>query len=394
MIKHVLKFATRFALALIAVVVLVLIYLGVQRSKNLVLPAPAGSYAVGRLITTWTDESRQEHVGGTPGQHRTLAVWIWYPAEQGGSPVPYMPPDWARAREADRGVGSLLFQAVDSIHSHATDAPFTSPGGPFPVLVFEPGLGPLIPEYTTLAEDLASRGYVVIGLNPTYSASVTVLDGHVIARSAIGTIADDATPEQAQQRGDALVEVWAADDRFAIDQAVRMNGDGGSPFAGRLDVHHVGLLGHSFGGAAALEACHRDARCTAAADLDGSPFGDVVGTGVNRPVLLMSSEPDNTANTPALQKADHDLAAIFSKAPQGYEVTIRGARHFNFTDLAVGFNPLARRLGVLGSIDGVRGLRIASEYLAAFFDQTLQGHASSLLQGPAKDYPEVQFTSR
>ena len=111
-------------------------------------------------------------IGGTPGQHRMLSVWIWYPAEPDGSSVPYMPPDWARPREADRGIGSLLSQAVDSIHSHATDARPTSQGGLFPVLVFEPGLGPLVPEYTTLAEDLASWGYVVIGLNPTYSASI------------------------------------------------------------------------------------------------------------------------------------------------------------------------------------------------------------------------------
>src|SRR5262249_43027106 len=47
-----------------------------------------------------------------------------------------------------------------------------------------------------------------------------------------------------------------ADARFAIGEAMRLNGDPSSPFVGRLDVLHVGLLGHSFGGAAALEACH------------------------------------------------------------------------------------------------------------------------------------------
>jgi predicted dienelactone hydrolase len=381
------------ALAVIVLVAGALTYLIVQRSEDLTLPTPAGPYPVGRLLTAWTDESRQEDLGGTPGQPRTLSVWIWYPAEPDGSPVPYMPPDWAHAREADRGVGSLLFQAVGSIHSHAMDALPTSQGRPFPVLIFEPGLGPLIPEYSTLTEDLASRGYVVIGLNPTYSAFVTVLDGQVIKRSSLGTIADNATPEQAQQRGDDLVEVWAADDRFAIDKAMRMNGDPSSPFAGRLDVDRVGLLGHSFGGAAALEACHLDSRCTAAANLDGSPFGNVVHTGLDRPVLLILSEPGWNANTPAMQKANRDLAAIFVGTAQGYQVTIQGARHFNFTDFAVEFNPVARPLGILGSIDGARGLRIASAYLAAFFGQTLKDQPSPMLQGPSADYPEVRFAS-
>jgi len=46
---------------------------------------------------------------------------------------------------------------------------------------------------------------MVIGLNPTCSAAITVLARHVIERSSFGTIADDATPEQARQRGDALM---------------------------------------------------------------------------------------------------------------------------------------------------------------------------------------------
>lgn len=153
-----------------------------------------------------------------------------------------MPEDWTRAREADRGVGSLLFQTLDKIHSRATDARLTSQGGPFPV-------------------------------------------------------------------------------------------------------------------------------------------------------LIMLSDPENTALTPALQKANDELAAIVAKAPLGYELTVRGTGHFNFTDLAIGFNPVAQRLGVLGSIDRTRGLRIASTYLVAFFDQTLKGQSSSMLQDAAKEYAEVQFSA-
>ncbi len=81
---------------------------------------------------------------------------------------------------------------------HSRSASYALRGAPFPVLIFEPGLGRLIPNYTTLAEDLASRGYVVVGLNPTYSASITVLSGHVIASSALGNIPDNATSGQLQ----------------------------------------------------------------------------------------------------------------------------------------------------------------------------------------------------
>ncbi len=381
------------ALALIVIIAAGVVYLIVGRSQSVTLPAPQGPYAVGRIITEWTDEGRPEELGGAPGQHRRLSVWIWYPAQPGGSPAAYMPADWAQAREADRGGGSLLFESIASVHPHAVaDARPASQGAPFPVLIVEPGLGPLISEYTTLAEDLASRGYVVIGLNPTYSASLTILDGHVITRSDQGTIPDNATPDEAQKQGDRLVEVWAADDRFAIDEATRINSNRSNPLAGKLDVQHIGLWGHSLGGAAALEACHFDPRCTAAADLDGSPFGEVVGTGLNQPVLYIASEsiPNESA---ALQKADQEMAAILARAPHSIRVTIQGTRHFNFTDFAAGFNPGGHLLGVLGPIDGARGLRIAGDYLGAFFDQTLKGQSSPLLEGPSRQYPEVQITS-
>ncbi len=369
------------------------VYVAIRRNQTVMLPAPGGTYPVGRFITEWTDASRPETLGGTPGHSRALSVWIWYPAERVGSTVPYMPPDWVHARDASRGIGALLFQTVSAIHDRATDAPPSSAGALFPVLIMEPGLGPIIPEYATLAEDLASRGYVVIGLNPTYSAAFTVLDGQVVQGSPRGTIPEKATPEQAQQLGDALVAIWAADDRFAIDQAIHMDRDPGSPFAGHLDMQHVGLLGHSFGGAAAFEACSLDTRCSATADLDGWLFGRVIQAGLDRPALLISSEAGAIANTPAGQQAAHDFASVFARTPASYQVTILGTRHFNFTDSAIGFHPLEHLLGVLGSIDGARGLRIASEYLAGFFDQTLKNHPSPLLANPSPDYPEVQVTA-
>jgi predicted dienelactone hydrolase len=261
------------------------------------------------------------------------------------------------------------------------------------VIVLEPGLGPTIADYTSLAEDLASRGYVVIGLNPTHSAAISVVGGRVIAQNALGTIAENASPEEARRQGDALVAVWAADDRFAIDQAAKLNADSAGGFAGMLDLQHIGLLGHSFGGAAALEASRLDTRVAAAADIDGWPYGVVVRSGLNRPVLLVSSEAGSDAAGPGAQTADAALAAIVAGAPKGFSVSIDGARHFNFTDSAVTFSPVERLTGVLGTINGARGLQVTSAYLAAFFDQTLKGRASPLLEGASEAYPEVRATS-
>ncbi len=62
----------------------------------------------------------------------------------------------------------------------------------------------------------------------------------------------------------------------------------------------------------------------------------------------------------------------------------------NFADYALMFSPL-RLLGLLGPIDGSRGLEITRAYVRAFFDTYLSHSASPLLQGPSSSYPEVQF---
>lgn len=394
MLKTLLKLAGILFSFAILVIAAAVIYISIQRSADVILPAPSGKYLVGRQITTWTDASRAETLGGTGGP-RKLSVWMWYPAAHAeeGMSAPYMPPDWAQAREADRGVGSLFLQSTSSILTHSVEGDPMEANGPYPVLIFEPGLGPLAPEYTTLAEDLASQGYVVIGLNPTYSASLTVIDGQVIPRSDAGTILDDMTPEQAQAQGDKLVAIWAADDRFAIDQLAQLNVDPAGLFQGMLDMEHIGIWGHSLGGASALEACHLDVRCDAAADLDGTPFGTAITEGLDKPALFVWSEVEDRSD-PMIVKADRDVAAIWATLPEGYQVTIKGARHFNFSDFALGFNPLGGPLGVLGPIDPARGLRISADYLEAFFGMTLKGQDSSLLQGSSTAYPEVEFVTK
>jgi hypothetical protein len=379
------------------VAVLAVVYAVIQHNRSVTLPALTGHYAVGRVLAEWTDVSRPETLGPSTGHNRELAVWIWYPADPtpGASPAPYLPKAWANARDHTRGLGSILFQSTDSIHAHAfADAPVSGEEAIYPVLIFEPGLGPTVSDYTTLLEDLASHGYIIIGVNPTYSASAVVLgDGRVVEQSTNGNIPDNASVSETKQIAGQLVQIWAEDMRFAMDQAQRLNADPQSLLAGRMDLTRIGVFGHSFGGAAAAEVCHLDIRCQAGADLDGYPYGDVVQTGLQQPFLFVWSA-GNDSNDAHYQQAVQDINAIYTRLETGYQVTIRGARHFNFTDYAVEFSPVLKLLGLLGPIDGERGLQISRAYVLAFFDTTLKDAAPSELQGLSADFPEVTFEAR
>jgi dienelactone hydrolase len=389
-------------LALFFVALLALATFGwLRHNQAAILPPPAGPYAVGRVTYDWVDPNRPEIFAHAPNVHRELVVWVWYPAAQSGATselpaAPYLPANWRAAIARDQGIGApLIEQNLATVQAHAAaDAPLAN-GGPYPVIVLQPGLGPIAPYYTTLAEDLASRGYVVAASTPTYSANVvTFPDGRVVTRSDAATVSDSASPVEAKATLDKLIKVWAGDNIFIIDQLQQLNAaDPADRFTGKLDLSALGVMGHSFGGASAAETCRLDARCKAGADLDGWLYGDMTQAGLRQPFLFMWSEPTDPPS-PGQAQSTQDLQTFAAHSTgKTYQLTIRGTRHFNFADYAVMYEPLLKPMGMLGAIDGRRGLQIATTYVAAFFDRYLKGAPAGLLSGPSPDYPEVQFTA-
>jgi dienelactone hydrolase len=381
-----------FALAAICILAVLasLSYLWVQSNQIVILPRPTGPYAVGRAGFDWTDSNRLETLGPGQSGYRELMVWIWYPAvpTPGSQTTEYLPETWRQARESDLGIaGAWLRQNAAAVRVHSVaDAPIASSGHPYPILVMQPGLGPIASDYTVLAEDLASHGYVVVASTPTYSANVVVFqDGRVANRSRRGTIDERASPEALKAVLDNLLDVWAADDIFIMNQLELLNrGTPASAFDGHLDLKAIGVWGHSFGGASAAQTCRLDDRCTAGADLDGTLYGDAAQSKPRRPFMFIWSDSQDTPHAgPPFDNS--------ASGPNIYQVTIKGTRHFNFADYAVLNEPALRLLNALGPIDGQRGLRITADFLVAFFDRYLKGTASPLLGGSLPAYPDVRF---
>ena len=376
-----------------------MVWLWAEHNRSVALPALPGPYPVGSVQYQWTDPSRIDTLASEPDQNRTLAVWIWYPAalSPGELPAPYLPAAWIDARQGETSPLSFLTQNLAKVQTHAlADAALATDQSPYPVLIMQPGLGPLITDYTSLAEALASQGYIVVGSDPTYSASVVVLqDGSVEYGTPAGNVPDNASLAESQAILDRLINVWAADDQFVLDQLEELNAaDPTGRFTGKLDMQEVGVFGHSFGGATAAQVCSIDARCKAGVDLDGYPYGTVVQQGLPQPFMFVWSEPTGRVD-PGWQQAMQDTQAIAAQQPHPhYQITVEGMRHFNFTDYAVLFSPVVKLMGGLGPIDGQRGLEITAEYVRSFFDRYLKHLDAPLLDGPSGAYPEVQFESR
>ncbi len=376
-------------------------YLGasaIRHTRPVSLPAPSGHYPVGRTTFEWTDTLRADLTAPQPRRPRELSVWLWYPASPhpDRATAPYAPGAWGQLHLAGvPGLGETNFNAIRT-HSY-TDTPVAA--GRFPVAVFEPGLGFAAPQYTTLAENLASHGYLVAGVTPTYSANLTVLHAHPVHATAAGKPSSfdavDVHAASARRHADQLVAQWATDARFAAARVIGL--DRAGPFAGHLDPAHTTYLGHSFGGAASLEACRRDPHCAGAADLDGTQFGTVVHAGLDRPALILGSQNSCVTGVcragDAGSRGERTAARTLLAASAGrvWRYEIEGSGHLNFSDYGAYWlaAPLRRLLG-LGDIDGGQALRIAGAYLAAFLDHTVRGRAEPLLAGTSAPYRQVR----
>jgi predicted dienelactone hydrolase len=371
-------------------------YLAIARNAALALPVPTGSYTVGRSEYNWVDSDRTDPLADEGNAPRELVVWVWFPAAQAGTtPAPYLPPAWVQVRNTDQGaLGKLIENDFNRFQTHSyAGVPLAAAPAVFPVLIMEPGMGPIATDYTVLAENLASHGYIVVGINPTDSANTTVfLNGMVVLRTAKGTIPDNATPAEGDADANRIEAVWQQDEVFVLDQLAALNAAQSGFFSHRLDLQHVGAWGHSFGGVTALGLCQADPRCQAGVDMDGTPTSNEMTVAVPKPFMFMTEDYS--------KGCDQGCAAmrqvfLNTKAGEAYSLSIAGTRHFNFSDLPYRQVPLIEPLFVMAGYEGAiqprRGLQIVNAYLVAFFDQYLKGSTQDLLKGPALSFPEVIF---
>jgi predicted dienelactone hydrolase len=399
-IKRLIRIAATVALFLVLGVAVLLGWMRLDHNRETTLPTPTGPYVIGRTTTVWSDAAETDPRAPGPGAKRELFVWIWYPAARGQASRTvddYLPAPWRAAVEHQRGVMNFLVRDLGRVRSHSMRGGELSPQQQtYPVILMRGGAAGLVTGYTSLAEDLASHGYVVVGFDAPYRSSVVVFpDGRVIARAPRNDI-DLVSGSEAEKLATQLVQAWSADMVFGVDRLERLNtSDPSGRFLGRLDMQRVGAFGHSLGGAAALQFCHDDPRCKACIDVDGIPWGSVVREGLTQPVMLLLSDHSSDPKDDEGRMADANFGSLRDRLPgdRRLEITIRGANHYMFGDDAVLRSPAIMRalraLGIVG-IDGRRQLAVTEHVIDTFFEVQLNGAPASELRNRSA-YPEIEY---
>jgi predicted dienelactone hydrolase len=153
------------------------------------LPEPTGPYPAGTASVWLTDTSRPDP--WVPGVNaRELMVSVWYPAvPSDGRRARYMTPAESELQLTSRGITGVPPDTLSTVETNAVSG--ARPAGrqhSLPLVVLSPGFTSSRSTLTGLAEDLASHGYVVAGIDHTYESYATAFpDGRVttcLARAA------------------------------------------------------------------------------------------------------------------------------------------------------------------------------------------------------------------
>ena len=335
-------------------------------------------------------------------EHREVVVWLWYPTDSKitNSPAAYCPDLNALASFLGPDKASML----KSVHTDIEKgSPLSDKQRQFPVLLFSHGNETNCWLYTSLLEDLASHGYIVAAVDHPYDALGVVLsDGRTIRFTENEwSTARNQGPDAVMRLYRKRVNVRAQDLIFVLNRLEELNKSGKNEhFNGRLDLGRVGVIGHSIGGVAAAEVCHRDKRLKACANMDGVMWGGPFYSDSvpKQPFMfLLREKPEPTGEqlskmSLSRQQWENDRkriearqsALLASVKSCSLRVLVKDASHESFSDEALLLN--SAKHAETGK--DVTTIAIVRSFLLGFFDEDLRGMGSDGIKQATRLYSQ------
>ena len=328
-----------------------------------------GPYPVGHSTFTVTDAVHS----------RTLPTEVWYPAAESaraaattGEPVEDFVTD---PTQHAIFVGLLPTAANPGTRrqtSSARDAPLAAISGSLPVLAFSHCMNCLRFSSFTVAERLASFGFVVVAPDHVTDTLFEALDNTAV--SLTGT----------------FLETRRQDISAVLDAVLDPTGTSlPAQLRGRLDATRVGMFGHSYGAATVGLALKEEPRLVAgfllATPLANPLFPEVTIADIHKPFFMLEMQEDNSIGT----IGNFVIAQNFMQttAP-GWLAQVANGEHWSVSDIC-GLTPLFPAGCTLPAIrqtnnepftpiDINQSRGIAAAYVTAFFMAEIEQDADAL----------------
>ena len=357
------------------------------------VPSPT-SGIVGAISDTASDPTRKEFFAETG--RRVVPFQILYPASRAGHTVGYVPnagPVIAALKHSQERLG-LALARIGTITAPWTANARPRADGPFPVVIYLPGVTGYMQMSSFQTATLAADGFVVTTLiQPGVVAAALLPDGRVIKGmsrdEAVQLIAPSyrsshlppalavkLAPEK------SIVPYLAADVPVVIDRLSAINADPNHPLHGLLDLQRIGVMGVSLGAIVAAQACQSYEQVKACLMLDAPAPTDVANHGLGKPALWLSrpaadqrAERAASGGWPEYEIAaqSNSIALAVGNSREARVIQLNGLFHVDFTDVPT-IQPIVGWLGMAGPFGTVNAHSKVASLTVDFFRKMKKPH--------------------
>jgi pimeloyl-ACP methyl ester carboxylesterase len=357
-----------FALSLLS-----LIFMGLFPIRE--IPEPTGHLTVGTVA--WDIHTdRLELYSDENGSYRSIRAQAWYPASSTTEKARWLGdgPFTSQGLAIDFGFPGFIFNHLRHVRSHAyVEAPALE--GSYPLVIISHGWSGFRQLHTDLAEELASQGYIVIGIEHTYGSVGTVFDDGTQLSVNREALPPRATTPNFLDYANALVNTFAGDIISVLDEIESYdNEDLKGTIFNHIDASSITVIGHSTGGGAAVKVGLTDSRVHAVIGLDAwvEPLEESeLKEGLRIPSLLIRSEGWYISFNNAYLKTLIENSPLTPIAFQ-----MNGTTHYDF-GMVYMFSTLAPFIG----LQGERGMQMPLDQ-----NQLVLNYLNALQQGVEANY--------
>lgn len=305
-------------------------------------PKVTGNHVVSISEYTWIDENRIETYSDT-GENRAVTVKFWYPEET----------------------------------------------GTYPLVIFSHGAFGIIDSNYSTCMELASNGYVVASIGHPYHAmfvtdvngKTTTVDMGFLEDAMAANGSDDPEHEKtAYEMSREWMEVRTGDANFVLDTILEKADSGQTGPFDKVDSEHIGLFGHSLGGATSVALGRERTDIDAVIDLEGTMLGEYIGYEDGEYVYLTEPYPvpllDVNSSAVYAEASSYENRTyvnfyVGEHAEDFREVIFHDAGHLNFTDLPL-ISPLLACLLGTGDADAGTCIEHVNEMVLNYFNYYLK----------------------
>ncbi len=298
---------------------------------------PTGPNPIGTVVARLVDGDRAAFLDSqSSGRH--ITVKIWYPSTSDATDSPELL--WQEVRSDPRTPWPMrLFLTCLRVRTSAVPHARVRSGlTTSAVVIYNHGLVSFPSENTSLMEELASHGFVILSVAHAeqYSELQALNRGQTSDQrhdhqklmkrlSAAPTrgkagIAPDLYRNAANTN--RIVDERATDTSFVLDNLSEVIGQIPGLPAEAFRSPAIHCVGYSVGGAVSNQVALRDNRCVSVANLDGGMYGFGEASDIGKPYLMIYSS-DNVGINDRLLPPNADV------------FTLPSSRHLNLHDVAM-----------------------------------------------------------